>query len=82
MDGILVDPAAFKAVVGRAERPGCVRFAHISATKDKRLRRIRRKRFLMSKKAIGNQFQPASSITNWVMFQKVCPFLLFTVCNL
>ena len=31
MGGFLVDPAAFKAVVGRAERPGCVRFASISA---------------------------------------------------
>ena len=30
-DGSLVGPAAFKAVVRRAERLGCVRFAHVSA---------------------------------------------------
>ena len=30
----LVGPAAFKAVVGRAERLGCVRFARISAMKS------------------------------------------------
>ena len=29
---VLVGPAAFKAVVRRAERLGCVRFARISAT--------------------------------------------------
>ncbi len=28
---VLVGPAAFKAVVRRAERLGCVRFAHVSA---------------------------------------------------
>ena len=35
-DGVLVGPAAFKAVMGRAERPRCVRFAHVSAMYDKR----------------------------------------------
>ena len=33
MDGTLVGSAAFKAVAGREERLGCVRFAHISAIK-------------------------------------------------
>ena len=31
---VLVGPAAFKAVVRRAERLGCVRFARVSATED------------------------------------------------
>ena len=36
---VLVGPAAFKAVVRRAERLGCVRFARISAT-DYQLPRV------------------------------------------
>lgn len=32
---VLVGPAAFKAVVRRAERLGCVRFAHVSAKSNR-----------------------------------------------
>lgn len=42
---VLVGPAAFKAVVRRAERLGCVRFACISATETIRPRLFGRGRF-------------------------------------
>ena len=58
MDGILVDPAAFKAVVGRAERPGCVRFAHISAKKQT-LASNSMRAFLVLGGTAGDQFNPS-----------------------